>query len=415
MKNVYDIKKEKNLNFVFPTKSICDPASKRAWKGRALMVIHLHYADTLSVYLPYMENIPEGVDVIVTTSDSFIESELKAGIASRRDHFTVIRKKNRGRDISSFLVACREHIIPYEYFGFIHDKKEKSEIAKADMSHLVNELWENMLGSAAYVCNVLDFMEAREEIGVLAPPLSVGDYQANAFMNTWFKNFDNTKHLLASLGAECDLDPQKPPITLGTVFWAKTRALQKLLDKEWNYEDFDAEPLANDGTISHAIERCLAYVAQDAGYDTGWLMTGECAAVRDEAMTQLLGECFELLYREMGIRSPFQVVNYHKTKEEIRSLSERVSRIYIYGAGVYGKGCLRMVKNMGIHPKGFLVSSASGNASEIDGIFVETVSESVLTADCGVIIAVGVTNVNSVLQSIHNTRPGFENYVLFSQ
>ena len=62
------------------------------------------------------------------------------------------------------------------------------------------------------------------------------------------------------------------------MFWAKTDALKKLFEHGWKYEDFPEEPLPIDGTISHAIERVLGYVAQDAGYKTGVIMTDKIAA-----------------------------------------------------------------------------------------------------------------------------------------
>ena len=417
MKNVYDIKKEKNLNFVFPMQE-CDSCSKkRDWIGKTLVVMHLHYADTLQEHISYIGHIPEGIDVIVTTSDEEIENRILRETICRKSNMRIVRKQNRGRDISSFLVACREEILKYEYFCFVHDKKEKSQVSKNDTELLVTELWDNLLGSREYICNVLGFMEQNRKIGVLVPPLSMGDYQANAFLNTWFKNFENVEKLLSDLAVKADVDREKPPITLGTVFWARTDALRKLLEHEWKYEDFDEEPLANDGTLSHAVERSFAYIAQDAGYDTGWLKTDCCAGVRDEDMTRLLGKCFELLYCELGIRSPFQVVNYETMKKEMVSFAERFSTLYIYGAGVYGKGCLTMMRRLGLEPEGFVVSNGTvvAEGMKVDGLPVNEIHAIKWTENCGIVVAVGVTNVNAVLAAIRESLPGFKNYMLFSQ
>lgn len=416
MKNVYDIKKDKNLNYVFSTSNVCCSAEERIREKMVLVVMHLHYSDSVEKHISYMKNIPDGIDVVITTSDEEVEHALNNCGVCRKSDVRIVRKKNRGRDISSFLVACREEILRYEYFCFVHDKKEKSEVSKSDTSVLVTELWDNLLGSQEYIYNVLDFMEGHEGIGVLVPPLSVGDYQANAFMNTWFKDYEKTEKLLDELGVKADLDPEKPPITLGTVFWARTDALRKLLDKAWKYEDFDEEPLANDGTISHAIERSLAYVAQDAGYDTGWIMTDRCAGEREETMTRLLRNSYELMYTELGIRSPFQVANYVRMKEEMCSFAQRFSELYIFGAGVYGKGCLKMLRNLNIHVESFVVSDgASDKDRQIDGLPVVEIGAVDWSQDCGIIVAVGVTNVKTVVDTIQTSIPGFENYILFAQ
>ena len=59
-------------------------------------------------------------------------------------------------------------------------------------------------------------------------------------------------------------------MAVGTVYWSRVDALRKLFEYEWKYEDFDMEPLAEDGTLSHAIERILEFVARDAGYESKW-------------------------------------------------------------------------------------------------------------------------------------------------
>ncbi|NBH19789.1 rhamnan synthesis protein F, partial [Clostridiaceae bacterium] len=70
-------------------------------------------------------------------------------------------------------------------------------------------------------------------------------------------HFELTQKLAKELNLHCNLSIDKSPITLGTVFWARSDALEKILKKEWKYEDFDEEPLKDDGTISHVIERII--------------------------------------------------------------------------------------------------------------------------------------------------------------
>ena len=41
-----------------------------------------------------------------------------------------------------------------------------------------------------------------------------------------------------------------------------------MLEHPWDYDDFDPEPLAVDGTLSHSIERIYPYAAFDSGYLT---------------------------------------------------------------------------------------------------------------------------------------------------
>jgi lipopolysaccharide biosynthesis protein len=50
------------------------------------------------------------------------------------------------------------------------------------------------------------------------------------------------------------------------MFWARPEALAPLLRLGLTWDAYPREPLHNDGTILHALERLLALVAEEAGY-----------------------------------------------------------------------------------------------------------------------------------------------------
>ena len=52
----------------------------------------------------------------------------------------------------------------------------------------------------------------------------------------------------------------------GTMFWARPEALKLLFDLGLDGNDYPDEPVPLDGTILHAIERLLPFVARQAGY-----------------------------------------------------------------------------------------------------------------------------------------------------
>ena len=53
--------------------------------------------------------------------------------------------------------------------------------------------------------------------------------------------------------------------------------MKKLFEYNWKFEDFHAEPMPIDNTLSHGLERLLAYVAHDAGYVAYNIMSSEMA------------------------------------------------------------------------------------------------------------------------------------------
>ena len=93
-------------------------------------------------------------------------------------------------------------------------------------------------------------------------------------------NYFNAVKLLNRLDIHVPINKYKVPIApYGSCFWFRSDAVAKLFEYNWKYDDFPEEPLPIDGTISHAIERVYAYVAQDAGYYASTVMRDEYARI----------------------------------------------------------------------------------------------------------------------------------------
>ena len=268
MKNILDIRKEKNLYYILPANVRTDPA--RLSEISAIVVACLYYEDLLEESLSYLSNVPEYMDICICTSDPSLAKKAEV-FCSRLEHAFVVVKENRGRDISSLLVACREILSNYTYICFVLPRQ------RWEIDLWIRNLWSSMLDSASYIENVLCLFLNHPDLGLLVPPEPVGDIMRNWYYNTWGPNFDNTVLLAERLGLSCNISRAKPPFTIGTVFWCRYEALEKLFRYGFQYEDFPEEPMASDGTLSHAIERILGYVAQDAGYDTGTVLTCDYA------------------------------------------------------------------------------------------------------------------------------------------
>lgn len=397
MENVYDLKIQKNLNFILPIEKKLE--DKVVEKGKVAIIIHLHYKETLDFYMKYLENIPYNIKVFITTSNEEIKEKI---FNSKIDiNYSIVKKLNRGRDISAFLVACREKIQNYEYICFLHDKKEKDLIYKNDIKNWTSDLWENTIGSEEYITNVLYTFYNKPTIGLLVPPPPIGDHFSTVYKNAWYKNFKTTRKLIEEMHLECDLDVDKSPITFGTVFWARVPALKKLFDIKWKYEDFDEEPMESDGTISHAIERSLAYIAQDAGYETGWIMTDRYAGEKFDYMISVLGNTFHMLEKGWGIECNSEIITYNKREKDILNFVNRYDIFYIYGVGDYGKRCFHMLQKQEKRPKGFIVSDGEKNEKYAEGIPVYELSQINSTEFFGVIVAVCEKYRGILLRNLH--------------
>lgn len=409
MDNVYDIKCEKNLNYILPFTTKLREYSYEIYKRKVVVIIHLHYLDTIDLYLEYINVIPDSIDIFFTFSSCEVKNALQKTINGKRKNCRFIEKQNRGRDISAFLVACRKDILQYEYICFLHDKKEKRSIYKKDTETWVKCLWDNMIGSTEFIENILLTFFKNPTLGLLVPPFPITEHFSTFYMCPWGYNFDITSVLVKKLDLNCDLNISKPPITLGTVFWARTTALKKLFEIEWKYKDFDEEPLKNDGTISHAIERVLAYVAQDAGYESGWVMSDRYAGIYLEQMQHALKSAFNMLNTSLGISWISEIEGYEEKVQEMLTFINKYEKFYIYGAGICGIRYFTRLKIEQKVPTAFLVSDSSENAKEVQGIPIYSISEVNLNEHCGIIIGVAEPHQEEVIKAIRDNQPEFDN------
>lgn len=410
LKNVYHIRMEENLNFILPV-LVRNNQDTVIQKGEMAVFIHLYYKDTIDRYFEYIKEIPDAIDIYISISESetrkIVEEKMVShGIVRCR----IIEKENRGRDISALLVAYGKMVQDYEYICFLHDKKAKGKYDLAFKDDWILSMWENMIATENYIYNIKDVLDGHPKLGVLAVPEPFAQRVNTAFENSWGKNFPIAVKIAEQLGLHCELDREIPPITLGTIFWCRTSALKKLWDYPWKYEDFSGEPMPDDGTFNHAIERIFAYVAQDAGYWTGVVRTVPCAEKQVAFMQDALRVSF-LRMETLGIGNINAAMNYEKKKSEYKKFFQKFNDVYLYGAGIYGRRSLRFLEDAGLKPKGFVVSHSHKdmNCLELDGYPVRDLEEIEVDGKVGIIVAVGIAHIDEIIQVLE--KKGIQNYI----
>lgn len=277
-----DIVKNLNLAYILPlhfniagSKILDDSISKK------VIVFHLYFPDVFPDILKYVKAIPDDFDFYLTTDTSSKRVEIEKKLFENNIAFTEIRViPNRGRDVSSLLVGVKDIIMNYDLVCFAHDKKAVQVHPGTVGESFAYKCYENILGSEAFIQNVVSTFIQHPRLGLLSPPEPNHGVYFQTIGGEWGNNYDSTRQLKANLKLDVPMDIEKPPIApFGSVFWFRPIALKALFDAEWNYEDFPEEPMKEDGTISHAIERIYPFVVQAAGYYPGVLMNDEAAAL----------------------------------------------------------------------------------------------------------------------------------------
>ncbi len=374
------------------------------------VVVCLYYMETLDQYIGYLKRIPSEIRIELYSSQKELleKAESKLSLHGRKNcgfHW----KENRGRDISTLLVAAKDIVWNSDYICFLHDKSANEDYLKPDTGKWIENLWENMVSGETYIYNIISLFEENKDLGILFPPEPIGDYLFHWYGDTWLANYENTKKLAEELGLSVNISREKMPVGMGTVFWAKSQALKRLFSREWKYEDFSQEPLPIDGTLNHAVERILAIVAEDAGFKSGTVMTVEYAewllnVSQDYARTMFL----QLAKRE-HLFNMHQIKNLDRREAELKEYIAGHKKNYIYGAGNYGRALYEFLYDRKMELYGFVVTSLEGGEKKEKGLPVMEIGKLNPKDDIGIIIGVSYERRTEVEENLEEL--GFGDYI----
>lgn len=295
------------LNFILPDSLVEKPLKT---KPKTVVCFHLYYEDLLDSCFRYMQSIPSFADVFITTP----KEELFAILPEKAKKFglknvTYKLINARGRAESAFLVATKEFILNYDYACIVHDKRSSFLRPGCIGVEFGLHNQDALLTSCAYVENILSVFENNPRIGILEPMNLVYANFRGLYGQEWGNNYSGTVDFLHRSGIDLPIAPDVPPLApMGAMFWFRPECLRRLVEMDWEYEDFPAEPLPLDGSLIHIIERAYPFFAQDAGYLTGCISTIKHAQIH---ITNL-----SYLYREANIKLCRPVFS-EKTREII--------------------------------------------------------------------------------------------------
>lgn len=276
--NMADIKKRLQLNYVISSKY--KKARNNSIKKIAL-VLHIYYIELAEFCRRYVESLPDYVDVFITVPD---ERRLKVA----KDVFKDIPNKtefritgNIGRDVAPFIVGCRDVIENYELICKVHGKKVYQVKPMSLGESWAYECFENLLGNRCITENIIALFENDPRLGIVSPPIPHhGPYYPTIGKGEWGENYKIVEKLAKKLNINVDINRNKEPnAPLGSMFWVRTDALKPLFRHNWKYSDMPKEPIADDNTVLHGIERLYPFSAQEAGYYCADIVSSSYAPV----------------------------------------------------------------------------------------------------------------------------------------
>ncbi|MBX9590217.1 MAG: glycoside hydrolase family 99-like domain-containing protein [Hyphomonadaceae bacterium] len=169
----------------------------------------------------------------------------------------VASASNRGRDMASFLQQARIAVDSgAEFLCKVHTKRSTH---RADGAQWRKDLYSKILGDRQSTGSILQAFARNAALGIIAP-----EGHAVSGDTHWAANAERVLRLAARLGYRGD--PRPFVFAAGSMFWARSEALQPILRLGLTPADFEEEAHQLDGTLAHALERLFSIAAKLEGY-----------------------------------------------------------------------------------------------------------------------------------------------------
>ena len=156
---------------------------------------------------------------------------------------------NRGRDIGPLLTQFGARLVSdYDVIGHVHLKQSRELRDREAVARWVEFLMENTVGGARSGAAMDAILAAMHD-----DPGTAIAYADDPNILGWGKNLSHAQAIGDRLGHGSL--PETITFPVGTMFWMRSRLLQRFVDLALDWSDYPAEPVAYDGSMLHAIER----------------------------------------------------------------------------------------------------------------------------------------------------------------
>lgn len=232
---------------------------------KVVVVVHLFYLDLWEEINDYLKKIGINFDLLVTINEGDVSAKTTDKIKTSYPKAIILKVPNKGLDIGPFFESVNFLIsknLKYDYILKIHTKKSLGVDANIGESWR-KKSYESLMGSYSIVSHILRLFRTNPTVGMIGPFESRTKLTMNDVNNGGSLNLDNMKLLAQRLSIkDLELD-----FFGGTMFWARWPILEKKFRKKTlTINDFESG-YKKDGLLSHAMERLLACIVRDEGYD----------------------------------------------------------------------------------------------------------------------------------------------------
>ena len=239
------------------------PKDTTNWKNQKIaLVLHIFYPDFVDKFARCIKAFPTTVDVFVTAATEEI-ANISRQKFERTGKVNIVKTavcENRGRNFGPFLVNFSKELLNYDLMCHVHSKK--SLYSGREQTQWFDYQNQFLLKDNHVVKSVLRLFDEHSHLGIYYP---TSFWMMPAWVNHWTCNKPFAKEYVDQWGISIEDNFINYPV--GGMFWARPKALAPLLNANYEYTDFPAEPLPNDGSKLHALERLIGLLAEKEGYE----------------------------------------------------------------------------------------------------------------------------------------------------
>lgn len=249
---------------------------------RVLVVIHATGVASASPLIERLSWFPAPVEAIVTTSDAALAPALEELLAAQGAHVSsgevrVVPSSN-GRDMSAFLIGCRDELLSerYDVFVKLHDRVP-SRRGRTISEYFRRYTRDNLVGSPAYIANLLALFVREPGLGAVFPPVIQTGYATTGEGWSWYRGMGHD--MAERLGIRVPLDGVTPLAPFGGMWAGRPAALRPYLSEKWAYHDFRDRSREKVPDLQRLFERLVSVSAGEQGLHTRTVLDAEHASL----------------------------------------------------------------------------------------------------------------------------------------
>lgn len=222
---------------------------------RIVVIIHAFYPELLPEMLESLLAWTVPYRLIVSTISRNVQ-DVNARLVDAGIDAEVQIYENHGRDILPFLETLKTLDDSESLVLKLHTKRS---LHRQDGESWRRDMLDKLLDPAIAAKNFEAFRQ-QPQLGLSAP-----EGHILPMTTYWGANAEAVQRLSRQMHSD-PVDPAIAMFAAGSMFYARTEAIQSIMDLGLAREDFEPEAGQVDGTLAHAIERCFSIATCSSGY-----------------------------------------------------------------------------------------------------------------------------------------------------